>query len=100
MKKCFAFILAAMMAMSGLPSIALAAEEEAFVIQDGVLTAYKGSETDVIIPKGVTAVGAEAFLEATTIKSVSIPVTVRIIGERRLPTASTWRKLPFRVQWK
>ena len=67
MKKCFAFVLAAMIAMTGLPSIALAAEET-LVIQDGVLTEYKGSETDVVIPAGVTAVGAQAFLEATTVK--------------------------------
>lgn len=81
MKKCFAFVLAAMIAMTGLSSIALAAEET-LVIQDGVLTEYKGSETDVVIPEGVTAVGAQAFLEATTVKSVSIPATVKAIGEK------------------
>ncbi|MBR4770005.1 MAG: leucine-rich repeat protein, partial [Clostridia bacterium] len=53
---------------------------EPFVINDGVLEKYNGTETDVVIPDGVTTIGESAF-ENTALKSVSIPKSVRVIGE-------------------
>ncbi len=44
-----------------------------FVIRKGVLVEYKGKGGDVVIPKGVTSIGGEAFYKCTTLKSVVIP---------------------------
>jgi hypothetical protein len=52
-----------------------------FVIDNGVLKKYKGSEADVAIPEGVTAIGKKAFFNCADIKSVIIPESVQTIGE-------------------
>ena len=53
-----------------------------FVIENGVLEDYKGSDTDIVIPEGVTAIGYIAFQSCKFLKSVDIPDGVTIIGER------------------
>lgn len=42
-----------------------------FTIESGVLTAYTGTDEDVVIPNDVTAVSANVFKDNKTIKSVS-----------------------------
>ena len=54
------------------------------VSEDGVLLAYNGSDTDVVIPETVngitiTSIGSRAFEENTGIVSVTIPDTVTLI---------------------
>ena len=51
-----------------------------FVIQDGVLTEYRGSEAHVVIPDGVTAIGERVFFFREDIKSVVVPEGVTEIG--------------------
>ena len=43
-----------------------------FLIEDGVLVEYLGSDDDVIIPKGVKCIGENAF-EGSDLRSVVIP---------------------------
>ena len=52
------------------------------VIENGVLKRYNGTDRKVVIPQGVTEIGANAF-EAFDryLESVKIPSTVKIIGE-------------------
>ena len=52
-----------------------------FVIKKGVLTKYTGNGGDVVIPKGVTAIGEYAFGGCTGLTSVVIPDSVTSIGE-------------------
>lgn len=47
-----------------------------FVIEDGILTKYKGPGGDVEIPDGVTGIG-NAFKDCTNLKSVTIPESVK-----------------------
>ena len=51
-----------------------------FTIVDGVLTAYTGAGGDIIIPKGVTAIGDSVFRNNSTITGVVIPDSVKSIG--------------------
>ena len=53
-----------------------------YVVTDGVLTEYRGHESQVTIPSslGITAIGSNAFRENYTITSVTIPTGVRSIG--------------------
>ncbi len=53
-----------------------------FIIHDGLLTAYKGAASEVIIPDGTTAVGSRAFVLNDRIQNVVIPDSVRSIGQK------------------
>lgn len=44
-----------------------------FVIEDGVLVRYNGTETKVVIPEGVTAIGEYCFQGNKTLRSVHLP---------------------------
>ena len=53
---------------------------EAFDIQHGVLIKYKGNDADVIVPDGVTKIGAKAFWFSSEMITVSLPNSVTEIG--------------------
>lgn len=57
------------------------ADENGFVIQNGVLTDYKGYASEIEIPAGVTSIGESAF-EGKSIESVKIPEGVTALGDR------------------
>ncbi|MBR5144785.1 MAG: leucine-rich repeat domain-containing protein, partial [Clostridia bacterium] len=52
-----------------------------FVIEDGVLKKYKGKDSVVKIPYGVTSIGDKAFEFFKSITSIEIPDSVTSIGE-------------------
>lgn len=51
-----------------------------FIIENGVLTKYVGPGGDVVIPEGVTVIGARAFQDCDGVTSISIPEGVTAIG--------------------
>ena len=53
---------------------------DAFRVKDGVLARYKGRGGDVVIPAGVTNIGAYAFYECTGVTSVTLPTGLTGIG--------------------
>ena len=55
---------------------------EDFSVVNGVLEHYNGKDSHVIIPDGVTAIGAMAFNRCTFMQSVTIPNSVTIIETR------------------
>lgn len=54
---------------------------EDFTITDGILTAYSGTASRVVIPDTVTEIGAEVFRMNETTEELVIPVNVIKIGE-------------------
>ena len=59
----------------------IAPHSDDYVIQDGTLTAYNGSDADIVIPDGVTYISGWCFSGNTNIVSVSVPETVIEIGQ-------------------
>ncbi|MBQ7257304.1 MAG: hypothetical protein IJS60_06380 [Abditibacteriota bacterium] len=54
---------------------------EDFIIEDGVLKEYKGKDTDVVIPEGVTCIGNMALCEGLKLTTLEIPKSVTKIEE-------------------
>ena len=54
---------------------------EEFEIRDGVLTAYNGKDSIVMIPEGVTAIGDRAFRSNQTLEHLRCPESLIRIGE-------------------
>lgn len=59
----------------------MAAEEDWFEIEDGMLKKYTGTSAEVVIPEGVEIIGRSAFYDCKSLKSVTIPEGVQIIGD-------------------
>ena len=51
-----------------------------FVIKNGVLNEYKGKDSEVVIPEGVTEIGDWAFERCRSLSSITIPESVTEIG--------------------
>lgn len=55
--------------------------DEAFLIEGGVLIAYRGNAKEVIVPEGVRVIAGEVFLGHDEIESVTLPESLLVIGE-------------------
>ena len=65
-----------------------------FIINDsGVLTGYRGSATDVVIPDGVTEIGRRAF-DGHELDSVWVPASVQTLAEEAFYGANL-KKITF-----
>jgi len=51
-----------------------------FVIEKGVLCKYTGSDTEIVIPEGVTEIADDCFREKVLIESITLPSTLTKIG--------------------
>ena len=51
-------------------------------IENGVLTSYLGTDSTVVVPEGVTAIGEKAFLKNHFIQTVVLPDGLKTIGNR------------------
>ena len=69
--------LVGILAVSGRASAA----EEDFVIENGVLKSYKGTDSNVVIPDEVKKIGKNVFADNKTMKTIVIPKGVKEIGE-------------------
>ena len=87
-KKLISLALAFILALSLLPSPAIAADGD-FTIEDGVLVTYYGSGGNVTIPSGVTSIGNSAFRGRSYLTNVTIPSGVTSIGERAFEDCSS-----------
>ena len=70
-------------------------EEGDFLIEGGVLIAYRGNFQNVEIPEGVRVIAAEVFQKHTEIKSISFPDSLRVIGEGAFEGCSQLRQIQF-----
>ena len=54
---------------------------EGFVIENGVLRLYTGTDASVSVPRGVIALGQDAFRECRTLEHITLPEGLREIGQ-------------------
>ncbi len=72
-------------------------EGDAFVVENGVLTAYNSRETEVVIPEGVTAIGEGVFANRSDLRSVTFPEALTSIGDRAFEKCTGLRSAAFPV---
>ena len=78
-KRLFSLMLALCLCLS--LAVPVFAAHSDFLIENGVLTEYKGSDTAVTIPEGVTEIGKEAFFRVSfTLEEVTLPQSLTKIG--------------------
>lgn len=76
-------------------------KNENFIIENGILTKYKGNEPHVVIPEGITEIGEKAFRLKQNLISVSFPKSLNRIGEyafhicRNLETLTLGNEISF-----
>lgn len=56
--------------------------EKDFVVENGVLEKYTGSDENFVVPKGITEIADYAFDCCEDMVDVEFPDTVREIGEK------------------
>ncbi len=66
-----------------------------FIIKDGVLEQYDGSDEVVVIPEGVTRIAEKAFEENETITEVIMPDTVTSIESYAFKKCGNLKKVAF-----
>ncbi len=66
------------------------ADEDGFLIRDGILEKYLGTDTEIVIPNGVTAIGAHAFDECQSHVAVRISASVTDIDENAFSDWAVW----------
>ena len=64
-----------------------------FLIEDGILKRYSGTDPHVVIPDGVTEIGYDAFRYCQTIISVTIPDSVVRIGKSAFENCESLRSV-------
>ena len=89
MKKIIAVFLAILVFVCTFISITVASASSDFVIKDGVLTSYKGTSSDVIIPSSVYKIAPKAFEGNTSIQSVTFSDNLYSIGDKAFYTCTS-----------
>ncbi len=73
----------------------LNAQNDFVILGDGVLVAYKGSNSAVVIPNNVKRIAPNAFYSNKSIKSVEIPASAFDIGARAFMGCSALNDVKF-----
>lgn len=55
--------------------------DENYLISGGVLVAYRGTDSQAVIPDGVRVIAADVFRDHGELESVTIPDSVTVVGE-------------------
>ncbi|MDR3765481.1 MAG: leucine-rich repeat protein [Butyricicoccus sp.] len=79
LRKIFGCILTLLLCV-GAVSVTASAADSDFVIENGVLTEYKGNGGAVTIPSGVIQIGESVFYACDSLTSVTMPDSVTSIG--------------------
>lgn len=66
-----------------------------FIIENGVLKKYVGTDADVIVPEGVTEIGENAFAKCSFVRNIRIPASVKKVNSHAFNTGSAIEEIIF-----
>lgn len=67
--------------LQGMPVEGNESSDGNYLISGGVLVAYRGTDSQAVIPDGVRVIAADAFRDHGELEGVTIPDSVTVIGE-------------------
>ena len=67
--------------LGGMPVEGNESSDGNYLISGGVLVAYRGTDSQAVIPHGVRVIAADAFRDHGELESVMVPDSVTVIGE-------------------
>ena len=70
-------------------------KNDLFIVEGGTLVKYKGDETNVTIPNGITEIFFEAFSQSKNLESITIPDGVVKIGNSAFGFCTALKKIKF-----
>jgi len=73
-------IILTMYILTIVPDSAKAASSGDFLIKDGVLVAYYGSDKTVTVPDSVKEIGKRAFYYSNKVKTIILPDSITVIN--------------------
>ena len=88
MKKKFLAMFTVIVVLTGvIPVLSVSgAWVDGFLIREGVLSSYSGTNAVVVVPDSVTEIASLAFNNHASIRTITIPESVKIIGSQPLST--------------
>jgi len=66
---------------------------EDFVIENGVLVNYTGSDSNITVPEGITAIGDHVFSNSGSLYSVTLPDSITEVGTNPFPGCDNLTKI-------
>ena len=69
--------------------------ENGFIIENGIMTGYRGPGGDVSVPEGVAHIGSEAFSGCAEIERIAFPSSLETIGDYAFMGCSGLTELIF-----
>ena len=70
-----------------------------FVIKNGILTKYNGTDTHVVIPDGVTTITNTSFAESDDIESIVLPESVSLIKKNSFICCQKLKEITMTNPW-
>ena len=93
MKKIISLILLCFILLTSFSLLPALSADNGFDIENGVLTAYTGSASEVTVPSSVSVIGDRAFEDNADIVTVNLPSSVCSIGDRAFSGCTSLRQV-------
>ena len=69
--------------------------KDGYIVKDGVLISYEGTDTELVVPEGITAIASWVFQHNDNYKSITLPYSLKKIGPYNFYYCKNLEKVVF-----